>query len=72
MDNVVNLAEYRKAKEDAELEKEVEYLKSLLDAIVDALPPVEYQPIAESLQSLTGSFLAPQTNLSGYYDDDTT
>ena len=71
MDNIVNLAEYRKAKEDAELEEEVEHLKSLLDAIVDALPAMEYQPIAESLQSLTGSFLAPQSSLSGY-DDDTT
>lgn len=69
MDNVVDLAKYRKAKEDAELMDEIEYLKSLLDAVLETLPPEEYQPMFESLEGLTGSFLPPQTNLSGYDDD---
>ncbi len=36
-DNVVNLAQYRKAKEDKEAEEEIHYLRSLLDEIVGTM-----------------------------------
>ncbi len=67
MDNVVNLDDYRKAKENAEIDEEIEYLRSILDQILDALPPLElklYTPENDYIPS----FLMPQTIPDGYED----
>ena len=67
MENVVHLSEYRKAKEDAEIDEEIEYLRTVLDQILEALPPIElkaYFPESEELPS----FLLPQTIPDGYED----
>ena len=69
MDNVVNLNEYRKAKEDAEIQQEIAYLRSVLEEIIASLPPMEEDggyavPLSEQLEP----FLFPQTNLDDHED----
>jgi len=71
MDNVVNLAEYRQAKEAAALDEETADLRDLLDAILEALPAPDVSPILVPLESVLEPFTPPQSPPSGY-DDDTT
>ena len=67
MDNVVNLSEYRKAKEDAEIEEDVAYLRAILDQILEALPPMELEPYTPENEYVP-SFLMPQATPDGYED----
>jgi predicted RNA-binding protein Jag len=63
MDNVVNLADYRKRRD----EEEIAYLHRLLDEIMASLPEIEEHPMmARSEQVDTWIDLFPQTNLTGY------
>lgn len=71
MDNVVNLAEFKRAKEEAELDEEVAHLRELLDAVLASLPALDVSPILTPLADALGPFTAPQTDLSGYEDDTT-
>jgi len=71
MDNVINLAEFRRAKEEAELDEEVTHLRELLDAVLASLPALDMSPMVLPLGDALEPFLTPQTNLSGYEDDTT-
>jgi hypothetical protein len=70
MDNVVNLSKYRKAKEEVEIEEEIEYLRSVLNEIIASLPPMEEGDYLLPLSEQLGPFLFPQTNLDGYETDE--
>jgi hypothetical protein len=70
MDNVVNLNEYRKAKEDAEIDEEIAYLRSVIEEIVASLPPMEDGSYGIPLSEQLEPFLSPQTNLDGYETDE--
>ena len=71
MDNLINLAEYRQALEQKELDTEVDHLRALLAGIMEALPPRPMEPMAVPLEDALGPFTRMHTDLSGY-DDDTT
>ena len=71
MDNLINLAEYRQALEQKELDTEVDHLRALLAGIMEALPPRPMEPIVAPLEDALGPFTQSCTDLSGY-DDDTT
>jgi hypothetical protein len=63
MDNVVNLAEYRKTKETEELE----YLRDLLDEIITSTAQMEDTPMSMiRSDQMEWIDLFPQTNLDGY------
>ena len=70
MDNVVNLDEYRKAKEDAELQEEIDYLRGVLDEIIASLPPMDEGGYVMPLSEQVGPFIFSQTNLDGYETDE--
>ncbi len=70
MDNVVNLSEYRKAKEEVEIEEEIEYLRSVLNDIIASLPPMDDAPYMVPLSEQLGPFIFSQTNLDGYETDE--
>ena len=73
MDNIVNLDKYRKDKEEAEIQKDIEYLRRVLDEIIASLPPMEDGAISFLIpvDSLEDSpFIFPQTNLDGYTTDE--
>ena len=67
MGNVVNLSEYRKAKEAREIEEELAHLRALLDQILEALPPLEPEPYIPE-DNYVPSFLTPQIIPDGYED----
>jgi hypothetical protein len=63
MDNLVNLAEYRAAKEKEKLA----YLRDLLDEIMASMPPMDDGPIViVRSDQMEWADLFPQTNLDGY------
>jgi hypothetical protein len=68
--NVINLSEYRKAKEEADLQEEISYLRSVIDEIIASLPPVDAGSYSIPLSEQLPPFLFPQTNLDGYETDE--
>jgi len=67
MDNLVNLAEYRAAKEKEKLA----YLRDLLDEIIASMPPLVDGPmVIIRNDQMEWIDLFPQKNLDGYETPD--
>ena len=68
MDNVVNLNKYRKAKQDAEIQEEIAYLRNVIEEIIASLPPMDDSGYAAPLTEQVEPFLFPQTIPDGNED----